>query len=346
MNAQQVVGRSLRPVTSVEVTVLLDNTVDALLSSTEVVRRPPLLPDAFDRPALRAEHGYSALITVDGGPSVLYDAGISKDGAAHNLSVLGVVPTDLRAVVLSHGHADHHGGLEGLLPMLGRPRLPLLLHPDAWRQRRLVFPTGAEVRLPPPSQADLAAEGVEVVEERGPSLLLDGHLLITGQTERSTPFEPGLPGQEALVDGNWEPDPWTWDDQAVVVNVRGRGLVVVSGCSHSGAVNVMVAARRQTGVKAMCAFVGGMHLAGPVFEPIIPQTVAAVRELAPEFLVPGHCTSWRAQAAMATALPDAYVASTVGTTLRFEATSTINEGHDSRASHQDQRSVHTSDARE
>lgn len=107
MNAQQqVVSESLHPVTSVEVTVLLDNTVDALLSSTEVVRRPPLLPDAFDRPALRAEHGYSALITVDGGPSVLYDAGISKDGAAHNLSVLDVVPTDLRAVVLSHGHAD------------------------------------------------------------------------------------------------------------------------------------------------------------------------------------------------------------------------------------------------
>lgn len=161
---QQTVSESLRPVTSIEITVLLDNTVEILLPSTEVVRRPPLLPDAFDRPALRAEHGYSALITIDGGPSVLYDAGISKDGAARNLSVLDVAPTDLRAVVLSHGHADHHGGLEGLLPMLGRPRLPLLLHPDAWRQRRLVFPTGAEVRLPPPSQADLAAEGVEIVE--------------------------------------------------------------------------------------------------------------------------------------------------------------------------------------
>ena len=157
--------------------------------------------------------------------------------------------------------------------------------------------------------------------ERGPSLLLDGHLMITGQTERSTPFERGLPGQQALVDGNWEPDPWTWDDQAVVVNVRGRGLVVVSGCSHSGAVNVMVAARRQTGVDAICAFVGGMHLVGPVFEPVILPTVAAVRELAPEFLVPGHCTSFRGQAAMATALPDAYVASTVGTTLRFEGPS-------------------------
>ncbi|MGH3992494.1 MAG: hypothetical protein ACRDSN_08515, partial [Pseudonocardiaceae bacterium] len=126
---QQIVGDSLHPVTSVEVTVLLDNTVDMLLPSTVVVRRPPLLPDAFDWPALRAEHGYSALITIDGGPSVLYDAGISKDGAARNLSVLEVA-------------------------------------------------TGAEVRLPPPSQADLAAEGVEVVEERGPSLLLDGHLLI------------------------------------------------------------------------------------------------------------------------------------------------------------------------
>lgn len=142
--ALQMVGDSLHPVTSVEVTVLLDNTVDILLPSTEVVRRPPLRPDAFDRPALRAEHGYSALITIDGGPSVLYDAGLSKDGAAHNLSVLEVLPTDLRAVVLSHGHVDHHGGLEGLLPKLGRPRLPLLLHPDAWRQRKMVFPTGVE----------------------------------------------------------------------------------------------------------------------------------------------------------------------------------------------------------
>lgn len=315
----ETVGAGLRPVESVEVTVLLDNTVDALLPSTEVVRRAPLLPDQFERPALRAEHGYAALVTVEDGPSVLYDAGLSRDGAAHNLAVLEHRPADLRALVLSHGHPDHHGGLEGLLPKLGRPRLPLLLHPDAWRQRRTVLPSGTEVALPPPSAADLAAEGVEVAEERGPSLLVDGCLLVTGQTERSSGFERGMPAQQALVDGCWEPDPWTWDDQAIVLNVRGRGLVVLSGCSHSGAVNVLRTARAQTGVDTVCAFVGGMHLAGPAFEPIIPATVAAVGQLAPEVLMPGHCTSWRAQVALAHALPAAYVASTVGTTLRFTA---------------------------
>jgi 7,8-dihydropterin-6-yl-methyl-4-(beta-D-ribofuranosyl)aminobenzene 5'-phosphate synthase len=276
---QQTVGESLRPVTSIEITVLLDNTVEILLPSTEVVRRPPLLPDAFDRPALRAERGYSALITIDGGPSVLYDAGISKDGAARNLSVLDVAPTDLRAVVLSHGHADHHGGLEGLLPMLGRPRLPLLLHPDAWRQRRFVFPTGAEVGCHRPLRPILLPKvwkswraGAEPAARRPPH---------DHRSDRAQhPVRTGT--SRSASAGRWQLGARSMDldDQAVVVNVRGRGLVVVSGCSHSGAVNVMVAARRQTGVDAICAFVGGMHLVGPVLN----------RSSCPRWR---SCASWR-----------------------------------------------------
>jgi glyoxylase-like metal-dependent hydrolase (beta-lactamase superfamily II) len=88
-------------------------------------------------------------------------------------------------IVISHGHVDHHGGLEGLAARTGRRRLPLLIHPGAWRERKITFPTGAELHLPPPSRADLEAEGLEVVEERGPTLLLDGQVLISGGSRAS-----------------------------------------------------------------------------------------------------------------------------------------------------------------
>jgi 7,8-dihydropterin-6-yl-methyl-4-(beta-D-ribofuranosyl)aminobenzene 5'-phosphate synthase len=91
-----------------------------------------------------------------------------------------VDPAELRAIVVSHGHVDHHGGLEGLAARTGR-RLPLLIHPEAWRERKVTFPTGAELRLPPPSRADLEAEDLEVVEERGPTLLVDNQVLISGE---------------------------------------------------------------------------------------------------------------------------------------------------------------------
>jgi len=249
--------------------------------------------------------------------SVLYDAGLGRNTVLHNMDVLEVRVDDLRAVILSHGHADHHGGLEGMFRRISRRKMPLVLHPDVWRERRVVFPTGVEIHMPPPSHADLDREGVDIIEERGPSLLLDGAVLVTGQVERVTDFEKGFPLQHAHTDHGWEPDTWIWDDQAVVCHVKDKGLVVLSGCSHAGVINVLRHAQRLTGIDKVYAFVGGLHLTGGLFEAIIPQTISELANIGPAIIVPGHCTGWRATHEVARQLPDAYIQTSVGTRLHF-----------------------------
>jgi len=192
------------------------------------------------------------------------------------------------------------------------------LHPDIWRERRVVFPTGVELNMPPPSHNDLDREGWEIVEERGPSLLLDDTILVTGQVPRVTEFEKGFPLQQARDEhGGWQPDTWIWDDQGVVVNVAGKGLVILSSCSHAGAINVVLHAQRITGEERVHAFIGGLHLTGGLFEAIIPQTIARMAAFQPALIAPGHCTGWRATHELARVMPSAYVQPSVGTTLHF-----------------------------
>ena len=194
---------ALDPVDAADVTILVDNSVDILLTGDRVAQRAPLHHNWSEREQLIAEHGYALLLTIryaDHTESLLYDAGLGRHTVIHNMDVLGLNPRDLRTVVLSHGHADHHGGLEGLYERVSRRGMPLVLHPDAWRERRVVFPTGAEIRMPPPSHNDLDREGWEVVEERGPSLLLENRVLVTGQIDRVTDFEKGFPLQHVKTD--------------------------------------------------------------------------------------------------------------------------------------------------
>jgi 7,8-dihydropterin-6-yl-methyl-4-(beta-D-ribofuranosyl)aminobenzene 5'-phosphate synthase len=224
----------LHPVDSVDVTIVVDNTIDILLASKGAVVRPPLAWNWSEREQLVAEHGYSVLLTFHRkgeSRSILYDAGLTPQAATHNLDALGIQIKDVDSIVLSHGHADHHGGLEGLIRKIGRGKLPLILHPDAWRNRKIVFPSGVEIDMPPPDRKALEREDVQLIEECGPSLLIGDMALVSGQVERVTDFEKGFPIQYAREGGAWTPDPWTWDDQAVVCNVNGKGLVVVSSCA-------------------------------------------------------------------------------------------------------------------
>lgn len=309
---------SLAPVDRVEVLSVMDNSVDVLMGSTPVARRAPRPRDAHTRPQLRAEHGVSMLVTTYAGgskDSFLFDTGVTIDGVLHNMDVLEVKGNELHAVVLSHGHTDHTRGLMGLIKRYGRPRIPIVLHPDAYLKRKNVQPDGRESEHIPPSKRDLEAEDVKLIEERGPTMLLGDHALISGQIPRATPYEKGSPAQVAWIDGKWQPDPWIHDDQAVILNVKDSGLIVLTGCGHAGVINTLNYARELTGINPIHAVIGGFHLTGPVFEPIIAPTVQALKQFNPSIIVPQHCTGWRAAHLIAQEFPDAFVPNSVGTTM-------------------------------
>jgi 7,8-dihydropterin-6-yl-methyl-4-(beta-D-ribofuranosyl)aminobenzene 5'-phosphate synthase len=322
---------ALEPVDSVTITTLVDNVSDMLLMDRGPAKRPPLgSPDAPRRAAatldtgetldaLLAEHGFSAMISVRKNGAerrVLFDSGLTPDGMIENARRLGLSPKDLEAIVLSHGHFDHTTGMDGLIRALGRPNLPVIIHPEFWTQRRLVLPGREPIEIPSTSRSALLGAGFDIVEEKQPSFLLDRSLLITGEVDRTTEFEEGFPIHQAKRNGEWQPDPLILDDQAAILNVRDKGLVVLTGCGHAGIVNIIRYARTLTGGERVYAVIGGFHLNGPLFEPIISNVCDAFAALNPQVIVPAHCTGWKAVHAMAARFPNAFIQNSVGT--RFE----------------------------
>lgn len=308
----------LKPVDRVEIVSVMDNSIDVLMGSTPVAKRAKRDRDALSKPQLRAEHGVSMLVTTYEGndkDSFLFDTGVTLDGVLHNMDVLEIKGNELHAVVLSHGHTDHTRGLLGLIKRFGRPRVPIVLHPDAYLKRKNVQPDGHESEHIPPSRRDLESEDVEIIEERGATLVIGGRALVSGQIPRTTPFEKGSPTQLAWIDGKWQPDPWIHDDQAIVVNVKNKGLVVLTGCGHGGVINTLKWARELTNTVDIAALIGGFHLTGPAFEPIIAPTIQALGAFAPQVIVPQHCTGWKATHLIAREFPQAFVANSVGTKL-------------------------------
>lgn len=309
---------SLLPVDQVKITIILDNSIDLLMTSTEVAKRIRLGAHPFERPQPVAEHGFSVLISVKRGEqsgTVLFDTGLNPRNFLYNVDALEIDVAEIQTIILSHGHADHAMGLPGFIQRVGSRSLPLVLHPDAYLERKLVLPNGDETYLPPPRKSDLLREHIQVIEEVGPSMLVEGMILISGEVARTTTFERGFPIHYARREQGWEPDPLIHDDQCAIIHVQDKGLVVVTGCGHAGIINILRNAQALTGVQEIYAVIGGFHLNGPLFEPIIPATIAALQQLHPHYLVPGHCTGWVATHQLARAMPDAFIATSVGTSF-------------------------------
>jgi 7,8-dihydropterin-6-yl-methyl-4-(beta-D-ribofuranosyl)aminobenzene 5'-phosphate synthase len=310
------------PVDSLTVTTLVDNVSDILLTDDGPARRAPFAL-ATTGNVLRAEHGFSALVTITKGERttrVLFDAGITPDGMVENMRRLEIEPGAIDIIVLSHGHWDHTTGMHGLAAALGRTELPVMIHPEFWTRRRIAIEGREPLALPATSRGALEGAGFEIVEREQPSFLLDGSLLVTGEIDRTTGFERGAsPAHQAERPGGWERDPLILDDQAIVAEVRGRGLVVLTGCGHAGLINTLRHVQRLTGEDHFHAVIGGFHLSGRYFEPIIAPTCDALAAIAPDYVVPTHCTGWRAIHAIAARFPDAFIQNSVGTRFEFVA---------------------------
>ena len=323
----------LEPIDSVTITMLMDNSSDMLLQSQGPANRPSLsgdnarvatrfLENGEVRNSLIAEHGFSAHVAVTKGEyahRILFDAGVSSNGVVENMRRLELSPKNIETMVMSHGHFDHTVGLDGLTNALGGTvNLPVMIHPEFWSRRRIAIPGRSPSELPATSKPALVGAGFEIIENRQPSFLLDGSVLVTGEVDRTTEFETGFPVHQAFHDeGGWQPDPLILDDQALVMNVRDKGLVVLTGCGHSGIVNIVHYAKKLTGVDDVYAVLGGFHLSGPIFEPIIRATTQALAALNPRHIVPAHCTGYKAVHALAAAMPDAFIQNSVGTRFEF-----------------------------
>lgn len=324
---------SLEAVDEVTITTVVDNVIDVFMPDQGPAtrfREGTVAPQRSSRTLHgglvdelpKAEHGFAALVTVVAGTdrqTVLFDAGRTPDGLRHNLRTLRLDHRDIAAIVLSHGHFDHTTGLDGLARLMGRSHLPVVIHPEFWNRRRLLLPGREPWELPTTSRSALIDVGFEIVEGRQPSFLLDGLLLVTGEIDRTTDFEPGFPFQHAWTADGWRPDPLVLDDQAVIIHVRGQGLVVMTGCGHAGIINTLRYAQRLTGVDRIHAVIGGFHLNGPLYEALIPATCDALAQMAPDVLVPSHCTGWRATHRLAARFPAAFIPSSVGTRIELRA---------------------------
>lgn len=160
----------------------------------------------------------------------------------------------------------------------------------AWTRRRLALPGGGADDWPTLSKHALTGEGFDVIERRQSSLLVDGSILITGEVDRTTGFEHGMPPAHQHWTGTtWEPDPLILGDQALVANARGKGLVIVTGCGHAGAVNIVRHAQRLTGVPRLHA--PGRRLLHPEHRPHDSRA----HRTGTRPTGTGHCTGWRGQ---------------------------------------------------
>jgi 7,8-dihydropterin-6-yl-methyl-4-(beta-D-ribofuranosyl)aminobenzene 5'-phosphate synthase len=307
---------SLRELEKVEVTILVDNYTDLLLlQSTNVVKRTSVTPPQ----AFLAEHGFSCLIkTVDGSEEhvMLMDVGISGTCLLQNAQLLKIDLSKVEALILSHGHFDHCWGLREILPKVPKG-IPLVLHPDAFLPRRINFPAfKIQVPMPPPDENMLREAGLEIRKIREDSTVAADCLLVLGEIDRMTEFEKGMPGAEAEIKGQWVKDPFP-DDRGVAVKVKDKGLVVIGGCSHAGIINTVKHAQKVTRTPKVHAVLGGFHLTGPMMEPVIGPTIVEMKKISPDYIVPTHCTGWRAINQFAKEMPDQFVLNTVGTTYIF-----------------------------
>jgi 7,8-dihydropterin-6-yl-methyl-4-(beta-D-ribofuranosyl)aminobenzene 5'-phosphate synthase len=257
---------------------------------------------------LRAEHGVSFLIE-SGTQHVLFDTGHSGSVLLHNLAVLGFTPEQIDALILSHGHDDHTGGLPDLLEQV--QGVDLYAHPDLFRERFRKTDTGLKRVGPAVDGAALAGRavlrlGTEPVEVI-PGVWTTGEIAPRPEPEGHSPYHMIQRGK------GWTADPYR-DDMAVVLETE-AGLALICGCCHAGLLNTVAHIRRTFG-RDPVGVVGGIHLLH-ADEPTLDYIISELRSLGPPQLWIGHCTGDRAFFALRVVFGDRVALCQAGTVLCF-----------------------------
>jgi 7,8-dihydropterin-6-yl-methyl-4-(beta-D-ribofuranosyl)aminobenzene 5'-phosphate synthase len=329
--------------------VVVDNETDTLSSVNPVL---PQVPEAghlaarspvahehegvpckvvFDRLCCAA-HGLSVLATGRRGSeehTVLFDVGPYASTWLENAERLALDLSRIEAVFLSHWHADHSGGFPEVVGAIARARRragappPIVdLHPDRPDQRGVLHPSGTMLLLPPePTVESLEAAGGVIRLHAETHTLGDGFFHASGHVPRLTPYETGLAGHHTFRAGRAVADPEIADERFLATAVRGRGVTLLSACSHAGIVNACLDARALGRGRPLDVVLGGYHLAGKAMEARIEATVRdLVERISPRVVAPGHCTGWRAKTALANAFsPGRYAPSVVGSLYAIAA---------------------------
>jgi 7,8-dihydropterin-6-yl-methyl-4-(beta-D-ribofuranosyl)aminobenzene 5'-phosphate synthase len=350
---------SISEIGKISITILMDNSTDLLLkNSAHALRNPLIMNEKLNLPPPVAEHGFSALINIindnnsnrdndrnrqnlteniDGNTNYtyLFDTGVTEDGVIRNADLLGMDFSNIDGIILSHGHFDHFTGLVNILKRISSKRtipVDIFLHPDAFLRRWLVLPDGKKAKMPSLNEKQLESLGGLIHKSDKATILPNSEnpfLLMTGQIPRKTTFEKGFPIQYAEYSDNNNdhdeknlnlvPDPLVKDDQAIVVNLREKGLVALTGCGHAGIINTLNYAKELTGVDKIHAIIGGFHLPADsgIYEKAMNPTIEEIQNADPEYVIPCHCTGWKATNKIIDLMPDKFIQSAVGTTFIF-----------------------------
>lgn len=319
---------NLLAVDKLEIQVLVDNVTDGLStnpdnvrSEWEVLSAQGRLQSLSGRATCCAHHGLSLLISVSIGAAkhvLLFDTGPEGPTFIRNADILGIDFSTVEAVVLSHGHWDHVGGLVPAIEMIsktrGRNKADCYVHPDMFAERAIKRLNGELLKFEPvPTLDTLANVGANVVNTREPQVIAGGAFYLSGEIPRVTKYETGFPGHvRSINDGqSWEPDPLIMDERFVLVQVKDKGQFIFSACSHAGLINILTHARSVFPSAPLYGVMGGFHLSGST-EKIIPETIADLKQFDLKFIAPGHCTGWRALGALASVFDEKLVPMAVG----------------------------------
>ena len=313
----------IEEIDKVEILTLQDNFIDIVTKdNSDVIQRALPLKGVEVSNSILAEHGFSALVTItrDGqSRSLLFDFGFSEDGAARNAEALNADLSTVEVLALSHGHLDHVGGIKKMVEMIGKDNLDLVLHPWSFVNPRFLKITEEfKVYFPAFTKEKAKACGVNLIESEEPYPLLDGQTLFLGQIPRVTTFEKGAPDLCCEVDGREMPDPFH-DDTGLVFNIKGKGLVVLSGCAHAGIVNTVKHAQAVTGINKVHAVMGGFHLSGTDFDTVVKPTTDDLKAFEPDYVVPTHCTGREVCIYIEKEMPGQFILNMSGTKLTFAA---------------------------